>query len=140
MGSNWINALDNCAAGGVLDFDAAAWIIDQPQRFVGNPNMESLPPIRQPLLLPPGIKMQGQLNEDQFNPQSNVVQNPLWKKILFGALAIGGTVAAIFAFKKVKVSSFKDACDLFKTISQKTWNAVKSPFEWAINKFKGKKP
>jgi hypothetical protein len=142
MGSNWVNALDNCAAGGVLDFDAAAWLIDQPERFVGNPKMEGLPPIQQPLLLPPGIKMQGQLNEDQFDSKSNLVQNPLWKKILFGALAIGGTIAGIIALVKFgrggkTTGSFGET---LKNLGESTWNIIKTPFTWIANKFKGSKP
>jgi hypothetical protein len=141
MSTNWINALDNCAASGVLDFDAAAWLLDQPQRFVGNPGMESLPPIRQPLLLPPGIKMQGQLNQDQFNSESGFIKNPTWKKVLFGALAIGGTIAGVFALKKFKIGSkCKNVGDIFKTIARKTWHAIKAPFVWVAKKFKGKKP
>lgn len=141
MGTNWINALDNCAAGGVLDFDAAAWLIDQPQRFVGNPGMESLPPIRQPLLLPPGIKMKGQLNEDQFSTESGLVKNPVWKKVLFGVLTIGGTIAAALAFKKVELGPIcQNIGDVFKTAAKGTWNAIKKPFVWIANKFKSQNP
>ena len=139
MSSNWINALDNCAAAGVLDFDAAAWLVDQPQRFVGSPSMEAVPPIRQPLLLPPGIKMKGQLKEDQFSAESGFIQNPTWKKVLFEALAIGATVASIFAFKKLHLGSkISSAGKLFKKIARKTWNYIKAPFTWIAKKFKSK--
>lgn len=140
MGSNWINALDNCAAGGVLDFDAAAWLLDQPERFVGNPKLEGLPPIQQPLL-PPGIKMKGQINSDQFDSNPSLVQNPTWKKVLFGALAIGGTIAGIFAFKKLNLSTkIGDVGKLFKKIARKTWDCIKAPFVWIAGKFKSKPP
>ena len=139
MGSNWVNALDNCAAGGVLDFDAAAWLIDQPQRFVGSPSMEALPPIRQPLLLPPGIKMKGQLKEDQFSAESGFVQNPTWKKVLFGALAIGTTIAGVITLKKLHLGSkLGKVGKLFKSIAKRTWNFIKTPFVWIANKLKSK--
>ena len=37
MYSNWVNVLDNLAAGGVIDFDAPAYLLDQPARYVGHP-------------------------------------------------------------------------------------------------------
>jgi hypothetical protein len=85
--------------------------------------------------------MKGQLNEDQFSPESGFVKNPTWKKVLFGALAIGGTIAGVIAFRKIKIGSkCKNIGDIFKTIARKTWHAIKAPFVWVAGKFSGKKP
>ena len=141
MGSNWINNLDNCAAGGILDFDAAAFLMDQPGRYVGHPGMEKLPPPIQHLLLPPGVKMKGQLNQDQFNSNSGFIENPTWKKVLFGLLAIGGTVAAVIELRKLHLGAKgKSIGDIFKTIAKGVWKCIKAPFVWVANKFKSKKP
>ena len=49
MNSDWIYPLDMCASAGILDYDAAAYITDQPARYVGNPKFEDVP-----TLLPEG--------------------------------------------------------------------------------------
>ena len=43
MYSNWVNVLDNLAAGGVIDFGAPAYLLDQPARYVGHPKFADLP-------------------------------------------------------------------------------------------------
>lgn len=90
MSSNWITPLEMCASGGVLDYDAAADIMGLPQRFVGHPQMGEIPPVARPLLLPPEVKIQGELKQDSFGAPSDLIQNPSWKKWLFGGVILGG--------------------------------------------------
>lgn len=150
MEPSWITALDNCAAGGVLDYDAAADILGQPERFVGHPKFEDVPAIRQPLLLPPNTKIKGQLNADEFSAQNSLVQNPSWKKWVFGGLLTGGAIALAVCFKKGKMSipkwsTIKSKLHMPKLSSmgtaivnfgKKVWKYIKKPFSYIASKFK----
>lgn len=140
MSSNWIAALDACAAGGVLDFDAASYVLDQPARFVGHPDFNTMP-----TLLPPGTKPQGDLKTDEYN-NSNVVKNPAWKKWAFGALVTtlvgGGILAGLVSKGKIKMpkslkmpdmTNFKQSMKNFGTT---VLDYIKKPFIWIGNKFK----
>jgi hypothetical protein len=120
MASNWISPLDMCAAGGVLDYDAAADLMDLPQRFVGNPKIGDIPAIDQPLLLPPNTKIQGDLKEDCFGAPSSLIQNPSWKKWLFGGTVALGVVALLLSKGKAGKAT-KSA----KTVIQDVWTSMK---------------
>ena len=81
MSSNWVSNLDMLAAGGVIDFDAAAYLLDQPARFVGNPRLENLP-LENPSLLPEGTKLKDLPKTDEFNNSGKkVTENPSWEKM-----------------------------------------------------------
>ena len=43
MSSNWVNALDACAAAGVIDYDAPSFILGKQPRYAGHPEFEKLP-------------------------------------------------------------------------------------------------
>ena len=66
MSSNWVSALDNLAAGGVIDFDAPAYLLNQPARYVGHPKFSELP-MTEISLLPDGVKLKDLPNVDEFN-------------------------------------------------------------------------
>ncbi|MBQ8460226.1 hypothetical protein IJ541_09015 [bacterium] len=141
MSNNWINALDACAAGGVLDYDAAAFLLDQPQRFVGHPKFDDIPAISQPLLIPDGIRIKGQLKEDKFDKDGNLVQNPSWKKWLMVGLGVLGVGALLLSKGKFKMPSFKSGSgsSVMTSITdfgKKVWEYVKKPFTWIMGKIK----
>ncbi len=143
MSSNWIAALDACAAGGVLDYDAASDILGQPARFVGNPDFNTMP-----ALLPPGTKLQGNPKTDEYT-NSNVVKNPSWKKWTFAAITtalVGGGILArlvskgkINMPKNIKMPDMAKLKTHVKNFGTTTLNYLKKPFIWIGNKFK-KKP
>ena len=134
MGLDWISALDACAANGILDYDAPADILGQQPRYVGHPNFENLP-LTPTALLPEGTKLPEMPKTDEFVPQNNnLIENPSWKKWLFGigaTVAIGGSILATLISKgKIKIPAG------VKTFSSKIWNAIKAPFTWIASKFK----
>lgn len=145
MDLNWVNTLDMLAAGGVIDFDAPAYLLDQKPRYVGHPDLEQLP-LSNPMYLPEGTKLKDIPDKDLFekSKDGSLIDNPTWKKVLFGAVAIVGTVAAaifgkkaynaIKAFKLPKIEFVK--LDGLKNFCSKAWNAIKKPFKWIASKLK----
>ncbi len=138
MSSNWCYPLDALAASGVIDFDAPAFILDQPARYAGSPRYEEITD-----LLPPGTKMKDQPKSDGFGDDKNIVKNPSWKKWAAGALAIGVGAAAVLTvlIKKGKVSPAKmtTAINFIKDSASTVFDYIKKPFIWIAGKFK-KKP
>lgn len=143
MSSDWVTALDGLAAGGVIDFDAAAYLLDRPARYVGNPRFEDLPVVNTSLL-PKGTKMKGQSKSDGLDYQNgNVVQNPSWKKWAFGgilAAIAGGTILARLISKgKIKMPKINIPDNIktsFKNICSTALNYIKKPFVWISGKIK----
>lgn len=147
MSSNWVSNLDMLAAGGVIDFDAAAYLLDQPSRFVGNPRLENLP-LENPSLLPQGTKLKDIPQTDEFNNSSKQpVNNPSWKKWTFGAILTGLIAAGVFtltkgkikmpkALSKIKLPDMSKFKTTLKNLGTKTWGYIKQPFVWIANKFK----
>ena len=152
MSSNWVNNLDMLAQNGVLDFDAASFVMGQTPRYVGKPMMPPSPYVGK---VPPA-KVFNQPEIDEFKKQKNelpkqdkkdgsFIHNPSWKKWAFGALALGGIVLVGFnaktiakwtknlftgkKFKTPKWSSIKDFCsdkwEVFKNFCSKCWNKLK---------------
>lgn len=145
MSSDWILALDSLASGGVIDFDAPAYLLDQPARYVGHPSMEKLP--NEISLLPEGTKMKEQPKHDGFHhPDEGMVQTPAWKKWTFGAILtalIGGAAGAILLKKgKIKLPKNIKMPDMTKfKASMKNAGSIilkyiKMPFVWIGSKFK----
>lgn len=150
MGENWVSNLDMLAAGGVIDFDAPAYLLDQPARYVGNPMVEGLP-MENPSLLPEGVKLKDVPKMDEYNGKTgNVVENPKWKKAVFGilaALGIGGAVLGVLAsrgkFKFPKIGSSKIKIPKFKmpkfsglkNAGTTVLNYIKKPFKYIAGKF-----
>jgi len=76
---------------GVIGFDTAMTVTGRP-------------PVVENNLLPPEAKLKTPISKDGFDKQENslsVVQNPLWKKVLFGALAICGLAYGGYKAKKL---------------------------------------
>ncbi len=104
MSGIWAHDLDMLAQAGVLNFDAPSYIMGQPARYVGNPTMQN--PFSQDYQ--PKLKDQPQIDELQKQgTDKNVVDTPIWKKVLFGTLAVAGL---IFVGYKCK-GGFKKAWD-----------------------------
>lgn len=127
MNSDWIYPLDMCASAGILDYDAAAYITDQPARYVGNPKFEDVP-----TLLPEGTKLKDQPKTDEFGNPSNVIQNPGWKKWLFGRIIAAATIGTALVLGKGKIKLPASVKNAGTTVL----NYIKKPFVWIANKFK----
>lgn len=136
MAMDWVYALDVCAANGILDYDAPADILGEKARYVGHPDINTVPTIPS-ALLPSGTKLPDMPESDEFiNPKKNdnLVENPAWKKWLFGigtAVVIGGTILGTLISKgKIKIPSN------IKNLGQNIWNGIKKPFTWIASKFR----
>ena len=144
MSSNWVSAFDMLAAGGVIDFDAPAYVLGEQPRYAGHPNLEQLPTLNP--MLPKGTKLKDITDKDLFEKTNDgkLIHNPKWKKFLFGAIAVVGTVAALIfgkkaysAIKSMKMPKIEFVkFDKFKDLWTKTWAGIKKPFVWVTNKFK----
>lgn len=137
LSPNLVNALDMAAANGILDYDGAAFITGTQPRYMGSPQFA----------LPPSANLQ-QPTTDQLiynNKPKQTSSNPLWKKLLFGALVVG---VGIFGLSKLKkLPSFKN---IFSNITTKVksfdttkikngWNSFCQFFKDGYNKLFGKK-
>lgn len=136
MSSNWAFNLDMLAANGIIDFDAPSYLLDQTPRYSGGLQPEMLP-MTNIGLLPEGTKLKDLPQADEYNNSNKkVVQNPKWKKYLFGTLAavgIGGGVLAFLVSKgKIKMPKLAG----LKNAGQTVLNYVKKPFQWIAGKFK----
>lgn len=131
---DWVTALDMCAANGIIDYDAPADILGQQPRYVGHPNFETLP-LSPTALLPEGTKLPQSPQGDEFISQNgNLVENPSWKKWLFGlgtAGVIGGSILAAL----VRKGTIKIPAGL-KNIDSTVLTKIKTPFVWIASKFK----
>jgi len=129
MTSNWANNLDILAQNGVLDFDAASFVTGQAPRYVGAPSAPPSPYIGPPLPSAPALK---QPQVDEFHQEKakipskkeenkDYIKNPTWKKLLFGAVAVGAVGVGIW--------KFKSACKWVKKAFNKiSWKSTKKFF------------
>ena len=120
---SWINDLDACASAGVLEFDAPAYIKGTQARYFGHPELENIQGT-----LP---EMKKQPKKDEFTKGDPVHHNPVWKKVLLGAIAIAGAI--LIGNKFTKGNFLKSLGTKFTQIPQKLIDLAKSGFE----KFKG---
>ena len=152
MSADWINTVDFCAANGLFDYDAPAYILGKPARYVGNPKVETY--MNLPPLLTDAPKMNnGEPVTDEFNGKST----PTWKKVAVGASILAVIATGIFAFKKgidmkaikgfFSTSTLTSVKDWFKNLkmpdtaivkdwANSAWTNIKKPFENIKNKFK----
>lgn len=153
MSSNWVNALDACAAAGIIDYDAPAFLNGTNPRYIGHPQWEELP-LKNDYLMPKGIKLKDVPPMDTYgNPEDKpLVNNPAWKKVLFGVVATAGLIAGAILLgkqgKKIKMPSFKapkiklPSITKFKSgitdIAKKVWKPIKTTFIWVSSKIKNK--
>ena len=142
MGSNWAANLDMLAQEGIINFDGPAYVMGQNPRYVGNPN--AMQPFAGPV--PEAPLISNQPGTDEFKPSDannkNYVKNPAWKKLLFGAVALGTLIFGGYKFKKTLVPwakknlkniTFKGACKSVGGFFKNGWTKF-------INLFKKKKP
>lgn len=125
MSCNWAGNLDMLAQNGVIDFDAASYIMDKPPRYVGNPSHPS--PFNGQ---PPTMTNLNQPKIDEFNmngDRKDTAKPASWKKWAFGALALGGLIFGGFKLKSKLIPWAKNA-----------WNKVglKSVGNWISKKTK----
>jgi len=130
--SDMVYALDSLAAAGVIDFDAPAFIFDQPSRYVGHPDMEKLP-LSNPIYLPENIKLKDVPSMDEFTKENgNLNETPSWKKWLFGGTIAAVLCVGIYTFTKGKIKLGPNMSKV-KTSAGNLWNKIKSfvkkPFE-----------
>ena len=141
MTTNWAYNLDMLAQNGVLDFDAPSFVMGQNPRYVGSPMRPPSPYAGQ---VPPAPAL-NQPEMDEFKPQKqkqpqtdkqdniDEIQNPSWKKWLFGALAIGGLVFLGFKGKSI----YKWVKNLPSKISGKFKNfTLKKAKDYVVDKAK----
>ena len=139
MSANWINNLDMLAQNGVLDYDAAAFVMDQNPRYIGRPSMPPSPFLGP---IPPAPAIQQPKNDEFVNNDTKHKKNPLWKKLLLGAIVTTGLVFAIVKRKDIYSSiknfkidfsgiknKLKNAGTYIKDFAVKYWNKFKSIFK-----------
>lgn len=137
LSPNLVNALDMAAANGILDYDGAAFLMGTQPRYMGSPQFA----------LPPSTNLQ-QPTKDQLiynNKPKQTSSNPLWKKLLFGALVVGVGIFGISKLKKLPsiknlFSNITDKVKNFDTTKIKNgWNSICQFFKDGYNKLFGKK-
>ena len=92
VGMSYIHDLDALAAANVIEFDAPSYIRGTSPRYVGNPPLEMIPDQLAPIKEQP--------KRDEFVKQ-DPHNNPTWKKVLFGAVAIGVVVGSVILGKNI---------------------------------------
>lgn len=98
-----VNNLDNLAREGIIDFDAASFIVGAKPRYIGNPSYFQQFPL--PEMSDVDTSKLKQPSKDHFvNPEKEDLQskNPLWKKVLFGTLAGGLLIFGGYKLYKTK--------------------------------------
>lgn len=129
---SWINDLDALASAGVINFDAPAYIKGTQPRYYGNPAFETIPPE-----LP---QAKTQPVKDEFKKSENPVQNPKWKKVLFGLLLTAGTIFAASKLKPIKNLLKKVDMTKLKELPKNIWQGVQNSWSRLVNFIKPKKP
>lgn len=146
MSCNWAGSLDMLAQNGVIDFDAASYIMGQPLRYVGNPAHPN--PFNGQ---PPTMTNLQQPNIDEFKPQTDKDKSPklpMWKKLAFAAIAVGGLAIGGYKFRAKLIPFIKKQFGKINLTNAKNFIVNKSKsiggfFKTGWNKFTGlfhKKP
>lgn len=116
MYSDWVTSVDMLADAGIVGFDAAAYVTGAPARFAGSPQY--------PIYNIPPLMIQPPKNDEYKSPQKNqaIVKTPVWKNVLFGALALTGIVWGGAKLRKMPSSIknfFTKTGDFFKNLFKK---------------------
>ena len=154
MSANWAYNLDMLAQNGVIDFDGASFVTGQAPRYVGRPSMPPSPYVGPPYPSAPALN---QPEVDEFKKEKNklpkadkndndLIQNPSWKKWLFGAIAISGVIVLGFKAKSIykwvkdfiknPSSKLNFKWKDIKDFTSKKWNSFKTFCSDSWNKFK----
>jgi len=119
------NSLDSLASGGIINFDADAFVKGTKPRYVGNPGAEIYLPGDTPLYfnptygIKPGANLHGEPSTDAFIERGEHKQNSLPS---FSTIIAGGLVATIAFLTGSKIKS------LFTTKDSKKCNTIKDFF------------
>lgn len=123
------------AANGIIDFDGAAFITGTQPRYMGSPAYPVPPAGNSNLQQPQKDEM---VYKDRAEKHSS---NPLWKKLLFGALVVGLGIFGIKKLASLKPLKNIKKPDLSKWPSPKDcWTKVSNFFRDGWNKLFKKKP
>ena len=137
MSLDWVFPLDALAAGGVIDFDAPAFILDKPARYVGSPRFEDILNIDNTSLLPKETKIKEQPKIDGFVSEGgNIVKNPSWKKRLTGCVVGTAVVSLILGILSKKGKIKLPDMHKIKAVMKNICLYFKKPFSWLAGKFK----
>lgn len=131
MEPNWVTSLDMLAMNNVIDFDAAAFLHGTQPRYVGNP-LYRVPQMASQM--PPMDTFDGSKDHGLS------IDNPTWKKVLFGGVALATLIFGGYKLKNSKVvkwltgkhpnltSTIKKPFQWIGDKCTKLWNWVKKPF------------
>ncbi len=118
---SWSNDLDMLAQAGVLDFDAPSYIYGRTPRYIGNPVMPN--PFGEGIENP---KLPEQPKIDEFKQpkvkefqqptenEAHTSNSPVWKKVLFGTVAIGALIFGGYKCKNLINKGWNSLTNLFK--------------------------
>ena len=126
MGIGWANNLDLLAQSGVLDFDAPAYVLGQPPRYVGNPG-----PVDPLYDNPPRVIGFEQPKVDEFKPSknNNLVKTPAWKKWLFGLVTAGALIFTGYKFKSKLIPFAKNSFTKIGNFFSNCWKKFTGLFK-----------
>ena len=143
MNSDWVMALDNLAASGVIDYDAPAFLLGKKARYVGNPQYETIPMLP-PVLLPPDVKMKDVPPLDTYDrPEDKSITEPAsWKKWLMGGIIVAAVAAGVMKFLVYtgKVPAGWCSAANLKNYGSQALNWTKNMFDKLVTKIKSLKP
>lgn len=136
MSADWVTSVDMLADAGIINFDAAAYVTGSKPRYIGNlPRpIDQMPSLN--LGLPDDVL--SPLQADVYNPlasnnspagNNSPVKNPAWKKMLFGALSIGGIIWGIKTLSKNPVKALNAGGGKVKTFFVNSWNSFAGIFK-----------
>lgn len=121
MSANWIPAADMLASEGIIDFDAAAYLTGSRPRYAGSPQF--------PLTDMPNLNLSGPKSDVYDTKNNSIIKNPNWKKWLFAAIAIGGTVCGLGALMKNPSKAVSTAAASSKGFFSSCWTKLTGLFK-----------
>jgi len=126
MSANWAYDLDLLAQNKVIDFDGSSFVMGQPARYIGNPNI--IPAGQNFFTDIPNINKQPEVDEFKHKKDSSLVKNPGWKKWAFGILATAGVLALGYKLKTKNLLSFNGVKNNIGNFLKNTGTKIKSLF------------
>lgn len=121
MSQNWVTNLDMCANYGIVDYDAASYLRNQPPRYMGSPQFRVNYPTDNFYGKAPA-QHSTKDNPRNGKLKTNPNKNPFWKRLLFGTVILGGLL-----FSGYKLRNTKFMKPIVNGL-QKVWNFIKKPF------------
>ena len=121
MSQNWVSNLDMCANYGIVDYDAASFLRNQPPRYIGSPQCRVAPSNDYFYGTVPYQK-QTDKNPRNGKLENDGHKNPVWKKVLFWGVTALAALFIGYKYRNLKV--MQPVTNAFK----KAWNFIKKPF------------